>query len=45
MSLITMHLLAPNLEEPTASDEGKVHALVAESSVPIKDMARVNWII
>jgi hypothetical protein len=35
---LAMRLLAPNLEEPTATDDGKVPALLAESSVPIKNM-------
>ena len=42
---LAMRLLAPNLEEPTATEDGKVPSLVAESSVPIKDMASLTWII
>jgi tetratricopeptide (TPR) repeat protein len=37
--------LAPNLNEPTATDDGKVPGLVAESSVPIKDMVALTRII
>jgi hypothetical protein len=33
-----MRPLAPNLEELTATDDGKVACLVAKSSVPIKDI-------
>jgi tetratricopeptide (TPR) repeat protein len=44
ISLAT-RLLAPNLEEITATDDGKVPCLVAESSVPIKDMAGLPSII
>jgi hypothetical protein len=36
---LAMRPLVPNLEEPTATDDGKVHALVAGSSVSIKDTA------
>ena len=39
---LAMRPLAPNLEEPTATDDGKVPSLVAESSVPIKDMASLT---
>ena len=39
---LAMRPLAPNLEETTANDDGKVPALVAESSVPIKDMASLT---
>ena len=39
---LAMRPLAPNLEEPTATDDWKVPSLVAESSVPIKDMASLT---
>ena len=39
---LSIRLLAPNLEELTATDEGKVPSLVAKSSVPIKDMASLT---
>jgi hypothetical protein len=41
---LAMCPLAPNLEEPTATDDGKVPALVAELSVPIKNMAGLSII-
>jgi hypothetical protein len=37
-----MRPLAPNLEELTATDDGKVPCLVAGSSVSIKDMASLT---
>jgi hypothetical protein len=42
---LAMRLLALNLEEPTATDDGKLPSLVAESSVPIKDLAGLTRII
>jgi hypothetical protein len=42
---LAMRPLAPYLEKPTATDDGKVPCLVAESSVPIKDMAGLTSII
>ena len=37
-----MRLLAPYLEEPTATDDGKVPALEAGL---VKNMATLTWII
>ena len=39
---LAMRQLAPNRKESTATDDGKVSALVAESSVPVKDMASLT---
>ena len=39
---LAMRPLAPNLEEPTATDEGKVPSLVADPSVRIKDIASLT---
>jgi hypothetical protein len=36
-----MRPLAPDLEETTGNDDGKIPSLVAESSVPIKDILSV----
>jgi hypothetical protein len=36
-----MRPLAPHLEESTANDDGKIPSLVAEPSVPIKDILSV----
>jgi hypothetical protein len=38
---LTMRPLAPHLEESTANDDGKIPSLVAEPSVPIKDILSV----
>jgi hypothetical protein len=40
--LLATGLLLANIEETTATDDGKVHASGAESSVPIKDMASLT---
>ena len=42
LTSLTMRLLAPNLEEPTATDDGKVHTLSVGSPGLIKDMASLT---
>ena len=42
---VAMRLLAPNLEELTATDYGKVPSLEAQLSVPIKDILNVTRVM